>query len=69
MQCYFRSSFIEFYIDTGGGGAYEVNGIQLTGLSAATWYHYTVTDNGSGSVKMYLNGGTQNNTATYTGNP
>jgi len=69
VQSYFRSNFIEFYIDTGGGGAYEVNGIQLTGLSAATWYHYTITDNGSGTVNMYLNGGTQTNTTTYTGNP
>ena len=68
FQTYWRSDFIEFYNDSGNGGAYEVNGLQLTGLSATTWYHYTLTDNGSGTIKMYLNGGAQTNTTTYSGN-
>lgn len=68
VQTYWRNDDIELYISTDGSG-YQVNGIQLTGLSASTWYHYTITDNGSGSVKIYLNGGTQTNTATYSGNP
>lgn len=68
LQFYWRSNFIEMYIATTDGASYVVNSVQITGLSATTWVHAVITDDGSGNVVMYKDGA-QSNTTTYSGNP
>ncbi len=68
LQFYWRSNFIEMYLSTTDGGSYEVNSVQITGLSATTWVHAVITDDGSGNVVMYKDGA-QSTTTTYSGTP
>jgi len=68
LQIYWTNDDIELYIATTDGGSYVVNGTAITGLSATTWVHAVITDDGSGNVVMYEDG-TQSTTATYSGTP